>query len=119
MVVSVVCTLKWGIIGIYIGTIVSRLIYVLCRPYSTYEFLFGESCWCYYRNLALYFSQVVIVAIITGVVTRKILVNISILSFIEACIIVAILPNTMFLLFNLKSHELHSWKDRLLSIVRR
>ncbi len=118
LIVSIVCAAKFGLIGIYIGTIVSRLIYVIFRPYSTYSFLFGESCWCYYKKLIKYFMQFMIAAILTTIATQKILATVTVLSFFEAMLIVAVIPNLTFMIFNIRTQEFLSWKERLLNIVR-
>ena len=119
LVVSVICAHKFGLVGIYIGTVVSRMVYVICRPYSTYKFLYGESCVHYYKKLVFYFLQVMIAAAITSVMTSKILVTISISSFIMASVVVVVVPNCLFLLFNFRTKEFLAFKTRLLNIVRR
>lgn len=116
--VSIACTMKYGLVGIYIGTITSRMVYVLFRPYSTYEFLFEESCVHYYKKLFWYFFQVTFTGIVTKKISNLILKSISIKSFIVVCFIVLVIPNVIFLVFNFKSEEFNSWKNRLVQIMR-
>ena len=64
-VVSVIAAKYLGLVGIYIGTVASRLVYVMFRPYSTYKFLFEESSIDYYKKLLQYFINVIIAALLT------------------------------------------------------
>lgn len=116
LVVSVVCAKLYGIVGIYIGTVVSRMVYVVCRPYSTYKFLFGESSAEYYKKMIQYFLNVVFAAAVTKYLVGMVLTEVSVMKFAASVIVVAIVPNLIFLLLSLKSKELRMWKDRLMTL---
>lgn len=115
LVVSILAARQFGLVGVYMGTIASRLIYVIFRPYATYEFLFGESSKEYYKYLIKYFIMVVMTAIITKGIVNIIMNEINIISFIISVIVVAILPNIIFLLCNFNTNEFKSLKERLLT----
>ena len=119
LVISVVCAKNYGLVGIYIGTVVSRMVYVIFRPYSTYEFLFGEKSIEYYKNLVKYFCEVVFAALITKWIVDRILSMVTITNFILGLFAVAVIPNLIFLLLNCRSEEFMSWKKRLMAMLGR
>lgn len=63
LVVSVAAAMRLGLVGVYIGTVVSRLVFVVSRPSCTYRFLFGKSPSVYFRKLLIYFAAVVVATI--------------------------------------------------------
>ena len=119
LVVSVVAGYYLGLVGIYVGTVVSRLVYVIFRPYSTYAFLFERSSSEYYKRFLTYLGAVMIAAIIAKMATFRILQNLSIEHFVIAAFIVAIIVNICFLLLFCKSQEMKAWLTRLRYIFKR
>ena len=117
LVVSIVAAKAFGLVGIYIGTVVSRMVYVIFRPYSTYKFLFNESAVEYYKTLIIYFLEVVIAAIVTKVCIMNLISKITLVTFVYMLLIVIIIPNGIFLLFNFKTLEFKMWKNRMKSIM--
>lgn len=117
LIVSIIAGYYWGLVGIYIGTVASRLIYVVFRPYSTYRFLFERSSSEYYKNFLIYFAVVLFVAIINKIVTFKLLVSPTIGTFIIATMVVVLLTNFSFLLFFIKTKEMQAWLIRLRNVV--
>lgn len=118
LVVSVIAAKVAGLVGIYIGTVASRLVYVVFRPYSTYKFLFGESSFEYYKTLFIYSIEVIIAAVTTKICIMCFISKITILTFIYMALIVAIIPNTLFVLFNFRTKEFSVWKCRIRSILK-
>ena len=117
LVVSIIAAKYLGLVGIYIGTVVSRLVYVLFRPYSTYKFLFEESSKEYYTMFVSYFLRVVIAAVATYFATQTLLKNVTVLHFIEATFIVAIVPNLVFMISTYKKQEFRSCMMRAKKLV--
>lgn len=117
LIVSVVCAQRYGIVGIYIGTVASRMIYVVFRPYSTYKFLFEESSRVYYRKLVEYAIYVMIAASLTKFLVAKVAAEITIATFIKSAVIVAVVPNVVFLLLTMQSKEFKAWKERIPDIL--
>lgn len=119
LIVSVMCARKYGLVGIYIGTVVSRMVYVIFRPYSTYTFLFGEKSIAYYKRLVKYFCEVVFAALITKWIVDQILSAVTIPRFILGLLVVAVIPNLLFGVLNYRSEEFMSWRNRLMAIFGR
>ena len=113
LVVSVVGAYFLGLVGVYIGTVVSRLVFVISRPYSTYRFLFNHSCLEYYKRLALYFLSVVLATASTFFITSLILTEVTIIRFAISVLIVIVVPNSIFFLMFFRTKEFVSWKFRL------
>lgn len=113
LIVSVIAGYYLGLVGIYIGTIVSRLVYVIFRPYSTYAFLFERSSFEYYKKFFTYLGAVIIAASVAKMVTSQLLQNLSIAHFVLSAFTVAFIVNICFLLLFCKSQEMKAWVARL------
>ncbi len=92
---------------------------MLFRPYSTYRFLFEESSAEYYRSFVMYLSWTVLAALITWFLVKQVLNSITIITFILAVLIVAVVPNIIFLLLSYRSAEFADWRKRIGSILRK
>lgn len=119
LIVSIILVQICGLVGVYIGTIVSRLVYICCRPYSTYKFLFEKSSREYYLILIFYFCVTMIAGVCTYFATKTILQDLSIVRFVLATGIVAVLPNVVFILFYGKTKECKAFFNRIKSLFRR
>ena len=113
LVVSIVCAKAFGLVGVYIGTVTSRLVYVIFRPYSTYSMMFEESCKRYYIVLAKYFLSTAFAGAVTYALTYKLLASVTIVKFILAVFIVGIVPNLIILVMYFRSREFKGVTYRL------
>lgn len=118
LVVSVIGAYYLGLVGVYIGTIVSRLFYSIARPCATYRFLMDKSPWDYFSRFIQYFVATVAAGALTYLACFKILDEVNVLTFILACAIVAVLPNLIFLLVFFRSAEFKSVVGRALRILK-
>ena len=118
LIVSIIGAKFLGLVGVYIGTVVSRLVYVVFRPLSTYKFLFGKSSSEYYLKLILYFTIVCISGGITYLTTYYLLSSVNILKFILSTFIVAIIPNLIFTLIFFRSKEFKEFLVRVKSFMK-
>lgn len=120
LVVSIVAAKILGLTGVYIGTIASRLFYVVARPAKTYRFLYGCSVLEYYKNFIMFLLATIFAGSVTYLMSLRVFADgISVFTFIIACIIVAIIPNLTFLLLFYKTQYIKLFVKRLSSIVRR
>lgn len=117
LVVSVICARHYGLVGIYIGTVVSRLFCIAFRTYSTYKFLFEESVLEYYKVMTRHFLYVLVAALLTQFIVSKVAAEITVITFIKSAVVVAFVPNLVFLLFTMRSREFAAWKARIANIV--
>ena len=119
LIVSVICVNFFDLVGIYIGTVVSRLVYIILRPYSTYRFLFGESSVKYYKKMIHYFLIVVFAAVCTKTITNCIFESINFFTFVLGVITVFVIPNTIFYICSRKTYEFEMCKVRMKNIIQK
>ena len=98
------CKVYYNGVGVYIGTVVSRMVFVISRPYATYSLVFGRSCREYYQILTKYFLSTAFAGAVTYMLTYNLLASVTIVKFIAAVVIVGIVPNLIFLAMYFRSH---------------
>lgn len=97
LVVSVICAKNWGLFGVYVGTIAASLFYVIAKPVKTYHFLYGGRVSDYFKDFLRYSFIAIVAGILTYFVSIRIFLNgVSIFKFLLACIVVVLIPNTIF-----------------------
>ena len=119
LVVSYIGAKLWGLVGIYIGTIVSRLVYVIFRPYSTYRFLFDVSAKEYYKQMVFYFGCVVLAALATKGLSSLAVNPDPVIRFFIKAAIVAVVPNVVFFVCTRKTQQFEEWKEFFLGFLKR
>lgn len=119
LVVSIIAGHYLGLVGIYIGTVTSRLVYVIFRPYTTYSFLFERSPIDYYSQFGRYLCAVVVAGIVAKISTNVVLCEITIGRFIIATFVTFFVVNACFYLLFMRSREMNSWKIRISGIIRK
>jgi len=120
LIVSIVCAKLFGLIGIYIGTIASRLFFVILRPIKTYKFLYGHSCKEYFSTFTRYVAITLIAGVATYIpVTAVLHSQVNILTFIVSCLFVAVIPNVIFFLIFRKSDYLKILICRIRKLVKK
>ena len=105
LVVSVVAAVYLGLVGVYIGTIASRLVFVISRPGCTYRFLFGKSPAGYFAGLARYLASVGAATVVCWFACEPLLGNLGWLTFAASVVVCLAVPNVMFYLLFRKSPE--------------
>ena len=118
LVISVIAGMKLGLIGVYIGTIASRLFFAIARPCSTYRFLFGRSCLNYFKRAGFYLFVVVSATILCWLLCLVPLAKLNWGSLIVAFLICFVVANTLFLIVFHKSSEMKSVISRIRTILK-
>ena len=119
LVVSIVCAKRFGLMGIFIGTVASRMVYVIFRPYSTYRLMFDRSCLEYYEVLIKYLISTALAGVITWYATYQILQTITLARFAIATVITFILPNCIFLLLYYRTTAFEDVLNRVKTIKQK
>lgn len=117
--ISIVLAKKIGLVGVYIGTIVSGTIPTFIRPLVTYKQLFGKKATEFYLLFFKHFFEIAIIGWINWFITDKIMTNLNWITFILSVIITAILPNVLLILINFKTKEFGYMKSMVLGILRK
>ena len=117
LVISVIGAHYLGLVGVYIGTIASRAFFVVARPIATYRFMTDKSPWDYFSRFIKYFGATVFAGAVTYFVCSYVLATVNIWTFILAAVVVAALPNVIFLALFFRDAEFKSVVRRALNII--
>lgn len=96
LVVSVACGLVMGLPGIYVGTIASRLVLFVSRPFVTSQLLFDCSPASYFKDALIYLIVVAGATAVCSLACAPVLSEVTIGSFLAALAICAVVPNALF-----------------------
>ncbi len=119
IVISVFGAIYFGLLGVFIGTIVSGLVQSIARPWIGYERITGENAKIYFLYWIRYFTIVVSAAAATRVLVSDLIRNISFLSYLKMIAIVSVVPNAVFFLFTFRETEFQSLKEYVTKRIRR
>lgn len=118
LIISVIAAHYLGLLGVYIGTVCSRII-ILIRPIKTYPFLFEQSSKEYYKSFFLYFALVLVAGGITYYISDLILSSVTVLRFIGAMAVVTIIPNAIFFLCFFRTDQFKKVLLRAKTLLKR
>lgn len=119
LVISAIGAFFLGLVGVYIGTVISRVFYMITRPLATYRYLFGSSPAEYFKQSARYFFAVIVAVIACHMVCRPILAHTTIVSLFVSAIICLFLSNFLFVLSFGKKVEARVFIRRIINLARR
>lgn len=98
LIISIVLVRNIGLVGVYIGTIVSGLIANITKPFIIYKVILDRSVKGYFLDFAKYVVVIsAVYALLTGI-GKLIMVEIAISSFAVMFVIICIVFNGVFLL---------------------
>ncbi len=99
LIISVVLAIKIGLIGVYIGTIVSGLLANIIRPIIIYRVCFERNAAGYFYDTVRY-SAVIILATVCCILCGNIFMKeVTITSFSVMIVIITVVFNGIFILF--------------------
>lgn len=98
LVISIVLVQKMGLVGIYIGTIISGFIANVTKPMIIYKVCFNRSAWVYFFDSLKYVSVNVVVLLVLLFVKQQMMQVISIPVFIAMIGIITVVFNGVFVL---------------------
>ena len=99
LVLSIVLVQRIGLLGVYIGTIVSGLIANLIRPVIIYRTCFDRKADSYFYDALRYIGVSILALVICALVGNVVLSTVSLLRMIVMAVIVTVVYNGIFLLF--------------------
>lgn len=115
LIISIVLVVKIGLVGVYIGTIVSGLIANVTKPIIIYHVILDRKAGEYFRDSVKYCLLLVIQYGIFYGISRFVMKDITILTFLVMFVIICIVFNGIFLIVFRKADEF----QYLVAIVRR
>lgn len=113
LVVSILAIRVMGLPGVFVGTIVSRMIVVIIRPYIVYKYVLIENPAKYYIRLTLRSALAFFMCFVMWEIKRMVLPQVTILRFAVMCILTAVIPNGVFFALFHRSEAFHDILSRL------
>ena len=104
--VSIVLVQRWGLAGVFMGTLVSSII-LPCwqRPYIVCKYALNTSSKDYFVKYFKYLSMVIVLTIGISFICHKFLLDTTIFNFILRMILCILVPNTLFILIFRKTSD--------------
>ncbi len=99
LVVSIVFVIKIGLVGVYIGTVVSGLIANITKPFIVYKYCFHRSAKGYFIDSFKYILVMGLELAILIPIKTIVMKNITIVSFVIMFVLVCVIFNVIFLAF--------------------
>lgn len=106
LVISIGLVQRMGLVGIYIGTIVSGLIANVTKPFIIYKACFDKGVKEYFAETAKHLVILGIVLVFIIPMSQILLKEITIVSFVIVGILIVIIYNVLFLLVYRKTKEM-------------
>lgn len=118
--VSIILVKKWGLAGVFIGTLVSSIL-LPCwqRPYIIYKYVFKKSSREYFSKYLIYISTVIITTLGISWVSNLYLSEVNYGTFLIRMIICTVIPNIMFILLFGKTAEFKYLFSMMKKMIRR
>ena len=105
IVSSIILLNIFGLIGIFLGTIVSSFVlWFYSYPKFIYKGLFNKSYKDYYKELAIEFLTFILIVLVSYGLANMIVFDSLIITFIIKILFVIIVPNALFILLNNKEY---------------
>jgi O-antigen/teichoic acid export membrane protein len=99
LVLSIVLVIKIGLVGVYIGTVVSGLIANVTKPFIVYKYCFHRSAKGYFIDSFKYILVMGLELAILIPIKAIVMKNITIASFVIMFVLVCVIFNVIFLAF--------------------
>lgn len=121
VVASIILINKFGLMGVFLGTILSTaIIYLYSFPKFVYKKLFDRTYIQYILELLKYFAITFVAIFVTAYLTKIIDIGISnFTELIKNLIICLIVPNLIYLIIFCRTDEFKYFKDMLMGFIKR
>ena len=105
LILSIVLVQKIGLVGIYIGTIVSGLIANITKPFIIYKVCFEKSVKTYFLDSVKYLAVLFGILVLLIGIRQFVMPQVTILSFMLMFIVICVVFNGIFLLLFGRTQE--------------
>lgn len=119
LVISIALVQKIGLIGVYIGTVVSGLIANVSRPPIVYRVCFDRKSKEYFIDTAKYLLVMVVILIVVLPLSNLLLRKVTLVSFVLTGVMIVVVYNVIFLLAFCKTGEFKYMYDMVMRRVKR
>ncbi|MBE6927220.1 MAG: hypothetical protein E7467_01805 [Ruminococcaceae bacterium] len=118
LVVSIVAARIFGLAGIYIGTVASRIFFAVGRPLLTYRFIFGQSVWHYYKRTSIHLCCVLLTGAIAKLLCGFILSEVDVWRFAIAAVVCAAISGGILFVSVVKTKEFAELMSKIKGVIR-
>ena len=116
--VSVIATIKFGLIGAFIGTTISMVTtLVWMEPVVLFKYGFKRKVWPYFVKYLIYFSATALATAITWLIAHQFTVN-SLSCFIGKLVVCLITPNLLFFLLFGRTKEFQLVYEKVMAVTK-
>lgn len=119
LVISIVLVQRIGLIGVYIGTVISGLIANVSRPPIVYRVCFDRKSKEYFVDTAKYLLVMAVILVIVLPLSNLILEKVTLVSFVLAGVMIVVVYNVIFLLAFCKTGEFKYMYDMVMRRVKK
>ena len=105
LILSIVLVQKIGLVGIYIGTIVSGLIANITKPFIIYKVCFEKSVKTYFLDSVKYLAVLFGILVLLIGIRQFVMPQVTVLSFVVMFIVICVVFNGIFLLLFGRTQE--------------
>lgn len=117
--VSIILGVKYGLIGILLGTSISSILTVnITKPYVIYKYVFNDSSLTYFKNLIKQILIVLVSIFISNSILNLISINNSFIQFIVYGLISVCIFSVLFVILNFYRKEFKYVMDLIVSKIR-
>ena len=117
LVVSIILGKLLGILGVFIGTIISGLVPSLCRPIIVYKYYFQETPKEYFTGYILNLLLVLATSTAIGLTLTWVHIHYSWVTLIVLAVLVFIVSNLIFILVYHRKWEYAELKIRITALL--
>lgn len=119
IIASIVFLVKFGIIGVFLGTLISTVTTSLwVDPYILFKHGFKKKINLYFKSYLKYMIITIITGLITSYITQFLSIN-GFVGFIIKGVVCMVLINTIFLIVFFKSKEFKYFKNIINNTIRK
>lgn len=105
LVISIALVQKIGLVGVYVGTVISGLIANITKPFIIYKVCFDKSVKAYFLDSVRYLAALGGILVILAGVKRAVMPEVTMVSFAVMFLITCVVFNGIFLLLFGKTQE--------------
>ncbi|MBD5526810.1 MAG: polysaccharide biosynthesis protein, partial [Lachnospiraceae bacterium] len=105
LIISIVLVQRIGLVGVYIGTIVSGLIANVTKPFIIYKTCFDKDVKTYFMDSIRYLTVILGILAVMWVVKSMIMQEVTIFSFAGMFVLISVVFNGVFLLIFGRTEE--------------
>ena len=119
LVISIVLVQRIGLIGVYVGTVVSGLIANISRPPIVYRVCFERKSKEYFIDTAKYLLVMAVILVIVLPLSGMLLKEVTLVTFILTGVMIVVVYNVIFLTAFCKTGEFRYMYDMVMRRVKR